>query len=57
MQSTCSKSMRPCEHEKDLNVPNTDSREEKTPEETVCACLADTKAPLSSAMPIQLTIQ
>lgn len=57
MQCICSRSMQPREHEKDLNVPNTDSREEKTPKETVCACLADTKAPLSSEMPIQLTIQ
>lgn len=37
--------------------PSTGSREEKTPEETVCASLADTKAPLSPEMPIQLTIQ
>lgn len=57
MQSICSKSMRSCEHKKDLNVPNTESREEKTPEETVCARLADTKVPLSSEMPIQLTVE
>lgn len=46
MQCICSRSTQPCEHEKDL-----------FPEETTCACLADTKAPLSSEMPIELTIQ
>lgn len=44
MRCICSRSTRPHEHKKDLNVPNTDSRQQDTPEENAHPRLADTKA-------------